>query len=198
MPSTRRIDVCYEIHPGEDLHDGITYEMFLERVNNHPRCDVLRIPATCCCSNSTTCSSSTSIIRASDVSRQGRRVQPERPAGRMFRVPAMGKSRWAFPVAGRRAGGVRRDLFQAVAIRVRRLGGARMGVLLGQREQGAAEGASLSRRTSSRLPPGPSTTRSKRHRPGGQPQALGAQLMAERIRLGMVGGSQGAFILWAG
>ncbi|MGZ3945175.1 MAG: sugar phosphate isomerase/epimerase family protein, partial [Mucilaginibacter sp.] len=31
------IDLCYEIHPGEDLHDGITYEMFLEKVNNHAR-----------------------------------------------------------------------------------------------------------------------------------------------------------------
>ena len=28
------VDVCYEIHPGEDLHDGETYEMFLERVGN--------------------------------------------------------------------------------------------------------------------------------------------------------------------
>ena len=32
------VDVGYEIHPGEDLMDGITFEMFLERVNNHPRC----------------------------------------------------------------------------------------------------------------------------------------------------------------
>ena len=24
------VNVCYEIHPGEDLHDGITFEMFLE------------------------------------------------------------------------------------------------------------------------------------------------------------------------
>ena len=32
------VDVCYEIHPGEDLHDGVTFEMFLERVKNHPRC----------------------------------------------------------------------------------------------------------------------------------------------------------------
>src|SRR6187549_201381 len=29
------VDVCYEIHPGEDLHDGISYEMFLEKVNGH-------------------------------------------------------------------------------------------------------------------------------------------------------------------
>ena len=26
------VNVCFEIHPGEDLHDGITFEMFLERV----------------------------------------------------------------------------------------------------------------------------------------------------------------------
>src|ERR1700688_2395387 len=39
------VDVCYEIHPGEDLHDGITYEMFLERVNNHPRCNILYDPS---------------------------------------------------------------------------------------------------------------------------------------------------------
>ena len=23
------VDICYEIHPGEDLHDGVTFEMFL-------------------------------------------------------------------------------------------------------------------------------------------------------------------------
>jgi sugar phosphate isomerase/epimerase len=39
------VDVCYEIHPGEDLHDGITYEMFLERVNNHPRACILYDPS---------------------------------------------------------------------------------------------------------------------------------------------------------
>jgi sugar phosphate isomerase/epimerase len=32
------VDVCFEIHPGEDLIDGVTFEMFLERVGNHPRC----------------------------------------------------------------------------------------------------------------------------------------------------------------
>ena len=31
-------NVCFELHPGEDLFDGVTFEMFLERVNNHPRC----------------------------------------------------------------------------------------------------------------------------------------------------------------
>ena len=39
------VDVCYEIHPGEDLHDGVTYEMFLERVNNHKRACLLYDPS---------------------------------------------------------------------------------------------------------------------------------------------------------
>jgi sugar phosphate isomerase/epimerase len=38
-------NVCYEIHPGEDLHDGITFEMFLERVNGHQRCNILYDPS---------------------------------------------------------------------------------------------------------------------------------------------------------
>jgi sugar phosphate isomerase/epimerase len=39
------VDACYEIHPGEDLFDGITYEMFLEKVNNHPRACLLYDPS---------------------------------------------------------------------------------------------------------------------------------------------------------
>ncbi len=39
------VDVCYEIHPGEDLHDGVTFEMFLERVGGHPRCNILYDPS---------------------------------------------------------------------------------------------------------------------------------------------------------
>jgi sugar phosphate isomerase/epimerase len=34
------VDACYELHPGEDLHDGITFEMFLEHLNNHPRANI--------------------------------------------------------------------------------------------------------------------------------------------------------------
>src|SRR5437667_835245 len=39
------VDVCFEIHPGEDLHDGITFEMFLQRLKNHPRCNILFDPS---------------------------------------------------------------------------------------------------------------------------------------------------------
>ena len=31
------VDVAYELHPGEDLLDGVSFEMFLERVGNHQR-----------------------------------------------------------------------------------------------------------------------------------------------------------------
>ena len=39
------VDVCYEIHPGEDLFDGETYEMFLRAVNDHPRACLLYDPS---------------------------------------------------------------------------------------------------------------------------------------------------------
>ena len=39
------VDICFEIHPGEDLHDGDTFEMFLERVDNHPRAKMLYDPS---------------------------------------------------------------------------------------------------------------------------------------------------------
>ncbi|MCF2947482.1 sugar phosphate isomerase/epimerase [Paraglaciecola aquimarina] len=39
------VDVCYELHPGEDLHDGVTFERFLEAVDNHPRANILYDPS---------------------------------------------------------------------------------------------------------------------------------------------------------
>lgn len=39
------VDLCFEIHPGEDLHDGATFEMFLERLGHHPRCNMLFDPS---------------------------------------------------------------------------------------------------------------------------------------------------------
>ncbi|MDI9356271.1 MAG: sugar phosphate isomerase/epimerase [Chitinophagaceae bacterium] len=39
------VDVCYEVHPGEDIHDGITFEMFLEATKNHPRVHILFDPS---------------------------------------------------------------------------------------------------------------------------------------------------------
>lgn len=39
------VDLCYELHPGEDLHDGITFERFLEATGNHPRANILYDPS---------------------------------------------------------------------------------------------------------------------------------------------------------
>jgi sugar phosphate isomerase/epimerase len=39
------VDICYEIHPGEDLHDGATFERFLNAVDGHTRCNILYDPS---------------------------------------------------------------------------------------------------------------------------------------------------------
>lgn len=39
------VDVCYELHPGEDLHDGHTFDRFLALTNNHTRANILYDPS---------------------------------------------------------------------------------------------------------------------------------------------------------
>ncbi|NQZ56336.1 MAG: sugar phosphate isomerase/epimerase [Lentisphaeraceae bacterium] len=39
------VDVCFELHPGEDLHDGVTFERMLEACDNHSRCNILYDPS---------------------------------------------------------------------------------------------------------------------------------------------------------
>jgi len=39
------VDACFELHPGEDLHDGATFERFLEVTNHHPRARILFDPS---------------------------------------------------------------------------------------------------------------------------------------------------------
>ncbi|MEC5407261.1 sugar phosphate isomerase/epimerase [Paraburkholderia sp. MPAMCS5] len=39
------VDVCYELHPGEDLHDGVTFERFLDAVRQHARATILYDPS---------------------------------------------------------------------------------------------------------------------------------------------------------
>lgn len=34
------VDVGFEIHPGEDVFDGVTFEMFLDALGGHPRCKI--------------------------------------------------------------------------------------------------------------------------------------------------------------
>ncbi len=39
------VDLCFELHPGEDLHDGVAFERFLEAVGDHPRAKILYDPS---------------------------------------------------------------------------------------------------------------------------------------------------------
>ena len=39
------VNLCYEIHPAEDLHDGTSFERFLALVDHHPRCNILFDPS---------------------------------------------------------------------------------------------------------------------------------------------------------
>ena len=60
------VDVGYEIHPGEDIFDGATFEMFLDAVGGHAtRRTSTTTRRTSCCSSSTISSSSTSTTSAS-------------------------------------------------------------------------------------------------------------------------------------
>jgi predicted dehydrogenase len=83
-------------------------------VNNHPRANLLYDP-------------SHFVLQQLDylafidiyherikrLPRQGRRVQPDRQAGRLWRLPELGEPGRPLPLAGRRAGRFRRDLLQA-------------------------------------------------------------------------------------
>ena len=95
------VDVCYEIHPGEDLHDGITYEMFLERTGNHDRACMLYDPSHYVLQ----CLDYLDNIdiykdRIKHVPRQGCRVQPDGPPGRVFRLSKLGRPGRTVPFAG--------------------------------------------------------------------------------------------------
>jgi len=39
------VDVCFELHPAEDLHDGVTFDRFLDIVDEHPRANILFDPS---------------------------------------------------------------------------------------------------------------------------------------------------------
>lgn len=39
------VDCAFEIHPGEDLHDGVSFERFLDATGHHPRVQILYDPS---------------------------------------------------------------------------------------------------------------------------------------------------------
>ena len=60
------VDIGFEIHPGEDVFDGVTFEMFLDAGEGSPSAATsTTIRRISCCSSSTTSPSSTSTTSAS-------------------------------------------------------------------------------------------------------------------------------------
>ena len=39
------VDIAFELHPGEDLHDGVSFDMLLERVDGHRRLNIAYDPS---------------------------------------------------------------------------------------------------------------------------------------------------------
>ena len=39
------VDLCFEVHPGEDIHDGASFELFLDAMDQHPRVNLLYDPS---------------------------------------------------------------------------------------------------------------------------------------------------------
>ena len=123
------VNACFEIHPGEDLHDGVTFEMFLERVGGHKRCNLLYDPSHFMLQQLDYLEYIDLYHDRIRVSRQGCRVQSDRQAGSVWRVPVVAQSRRPLPFPGRRSCELQGDLLEARAVRLSRLGGARVGVL---------------------------------------------------------------------
>lgn len=43
--SEQGVDVAFELHPSEDVHDGLSFDRFLEAVNEHKACNILYDPS---------------------------------------------------------------------------------------------------------------------------------------------------------
>ena len=110
------VDLCYEIHPGEDLHDGVTFEMFLERVGDHPACNILYDPSHFVLQQ-------LDYLGFIDVYHQRIRMfhakdaefNPSAASGRLWRVSVLDRPGGPLPLARRRSGRFRRHLLQAHA-----------------------------------------------------------------------------------
>jgi len=123
------VDICFEIHPGEDLHDGVTFERFLDEVDGHARCNILYDP-------------SHFILQQLDylafidhyhdphphVSCEGCGVPSEWKKWRLWRLSRLGGTARSLPFTRRRSDRFRGHFQQARWLRLRRLGCGRMGM----------------------------------------------------------------------
>ena len=124
------VDVCHEIHPGEDMHDGASFEMFLDAVNGHSPACMLYDPSPYVLQH-------LDYLDNIDIYHDRIRmfhvkvalVEPDRAAGCLWRIPTLGQPRRPVPQPRRRAGRLWRNLLETDGAWVRRLGRGRMGML---------------------------------------------------------------------
>ncbi len=140
------IDVGFEVHPGEDLFDGVTFEMLLERVGQPPALRHQLRPVALRPAVPRLSRVHRHLPRAHQgLPREGRRVQPGRPPGRLLRLPVLGEPCRPLPLARRRPGRFRRRLLAARRARLRLVGGARVGVLPEEPRAGRGRGGAVHR-----------------------------------------------------
>ena len=204
-------DVCYELHPGEDLFDGTTFERFLDAVGGHKRCAINYDPSHFVLQQ-------LDYLEFIDIYHERIKAfhvkdaefNPTGQAGRVFGICAVGGAGGTVPVARRRAGRLRRHLLQDGAIRLFLVGGARMGMLPqasgGRRARGGRvhqaphhprhrEGVRRFRRRRDRQEADQARARvALRERTQMAIEGRSDARKGGRIRLGMVGGGEGAFI----
>ena len=124
------VDLCFELHPGEDLHDGVTFERFLCVVSDHPRANILYDPSHMVLQQLDYLAFLDIYhdrVRAFHV--KDAEFRPNGRSGRLRRLSGLDRPARAFPLAGRRPGGFQLHLQQDGAIRLSGLGGAGVGVL---------------------------------------------------------------------
>jgi sugar phosphate isomerase/epimerase len=116
--------------PGEDLHDGVTFERFLDAVGGHKRANILYDPSHMILQQM-------DYLGFLDVYHERVRAfhvkdaeyRPERALRRLWRLSGLDRSPRPLPFARRRADRLQRHLQQDGAVRLSRLGGAGVGVL---------------------------------------------------------------------
>ena len=139
------VDCRFEIHPGEDLHDGATFEMFLDEGRQSPTLQhPLRSQPLRAATAGLPRVSSTSTTTASRCF-TSRTPSSIRAAGR---ASTAASSRGSIaPDDSARSATARstsdRHLLQADPVRVRRLGRARMGMLYQERRTGRGRRGAL-------------------------------------------------------
>ena len=104
------VDLCFEIHPGEDLHDGATFERFLDVVDHHPRAKILYDPSHLRAAADRLPGLHRPLPRAHRVFHvKDAEFRPTRAVGRLWRLPGLDRSSGPVPLAGRWA-----DRLQAI------------------------------------------------------------------------------------